>query len=444
MRSKRMMLAVLLTSFGLVSFGACGPESHPDEPDAKEPCEASQTFCGTDIAGEAICADLQSDALNCGVCGYECRLPATNACIGGLCTCMGDGNVSDACDDPTQCAPQSGQCLVPDSTGPVCDPVESTPCEDPHRLCVGGFCTLPDCDHEEACDGRDNDCDGHVDGTGPHPGQTTPLERDCYEGNPAQDGVGLCRHGEETCRFGAWSACEGQTFPVPEVDVLTCDGVDNDCNGCIDDHFDDHGQLECGPLEPKKFDIVFILDRSASMQDTINDVVAAVQSWATNIGTNPNIRFGLIDPTAWPDLDADGVSVTLPLSSLAVFHAVMTGVVDNGNSIERMHYATQLVLNGSFDTALHTDPAATRVVIAIHDESATKDENVVPGYNEASVCAALAPNEMLAVITYPQWYEEWDACASSTSMPPMAMPLTPSTAMMLANLDQIIETALCQ
>lgn len=39
-----------------------------------------------------------------------------------------------------------------------------------------------------------------------------------------------CGSGEETCRAGAWVGC---TAPAPEPE--TCDGVDQDCNGLVDD-----------------------------------------------------------------------------------------------------------------------------------------------------------------------------------------------------------------
>ena len=57
----------------------------------------------------------------------------------------------------------------------------------------------------------------------------------CADGTtrPCGTDVGACELGTETCRAGAWSACEGGIAPAT-TDV--CDGAaDDDCDGTIDD-----------------------------------------------------------------------------------------------------------------------------------------------------------------------------------------------------------------
>ena len=57
--------------------------------------------------------------------------------------------------------------------------------------------------------------------------------RECYTGREETIGVGPCVTGMQTCTAaGQWGNCIGQVIPVGE----TCgDGVDNNCNGTVDE-----------------------------------------------------------------------------------------------------------------------------------------------------------------------------------------------------------------
>ncbi len=109
-------------------------------------------------------------------------------------------------------------------------------CADGAQVCLGtgefgvlgGQCTGETLPGTEVCNGLDDNCDGAVDEgcDCTQPGQT----RAC--GGPA----GLaqpCKQGTQSCGAnGQWSTCEGAVLPTAE---LCGDGIDNDCNGKVDD-----------------------------------------------------------------------------------------------------------------------------------------------------------------------------------------------------------------
>lgn len=90
---------------------------------------------------------------------------------------------------------------------------------------------------KEGCNnGFDEDGDGEIDEGCPcEPGAT----QYCFVGDLAYGGIGACVWGIQTCQaagrgefsVGSWGHCEGYGQPGEEV----CDGVDNDCNGMVDE-----------------------------------------------------------------------------------------------------------------------------------------------------------------------------------------------------------------
>jgi hypothetical protein len=76
---------------------------------------------------------------------------------------------------------------------------------------------------DEVCDGRDNDCDGDDD----EDELGGALVRDCYSGPEGTLGTGICVAGTQTCTVdGEYGPCTGERVPDSEL----CDDVDNNCN----------------------------------------------------------------------------------------------------------------------------------------------------------------------------------------------------------------------
>jgi hypothetical protein len=100
----------------------------------------------------------------------------------------------------------------------VCAP-GVTACVEGALGCIGEFNPDEQADVAEICDNEDNDCDGQVDEGNPGAG------RECATGEAGACGIGLtvCRNGEVRC--------QRQNNPSPEQ----CDGLDNNCNGQVDE-----------------------------------------------------------------------------------------------------------------------------------------------------------------------------------------------------------------
>jgi formylglycine-generating enzyme required for sulfatase activity len=249
-------------SRGLVVFSAalaasCGGDAAPsgagNETDADTDADVQpdvplfDTGSEADVAADSATEDAGDDALDAAdvadivdvadgsgdQVGTPCEVDAD--CLSGDCIDLAAGDTpgicSEICGDDTDC-PEGFDCVLVVTSGADaerrCLPVDYCADGDADEFGVGPGCLGVDCNDEddavnlgvdEVCDGIDNDCDEETDEN------SVDIGADCTTGFQ-----GVCSNGREQCIEGVVQ-CAAFNSPAEEV----CDGLDNDCDGSIDE-----------------------------------------------------------------------------------------------------------------------------------------------------------------------------------------------------------------
>ncbi|MBN2725198.1 MAG: hypothetical protein JXR95_14125 [Deltaproteobacteria bacterium] len=206
-----------------------------------ELCDGIDNDCNGEIDEDF---DLETDPTNCGACSNTCVfLNGNGACEGGECKigyCVGgyvdaDGSPDNGCEchlDLTEGTVT--ECIQGETTVCASDEV----CADVDGDSISHCSAIP----LEICDGKDNDCDGLVDGADDLVADTR-VGITCF-GDP--DGIcGSIDHSGATECIDGLVVCAGPNLLYANDVPETCNGLDDDCDGVIDDSPVDAG-ASCG------------------------------------------------------------------------------------------------------------------------------------------------------------------------------------------------------
>lgn len=351
---------------------------------------------------------LDYDLANCGACGNDCKVQGIgDKCVEGQCICgeaTDDGGVPRACDEATEGC-KLGSCVKPDPNAweyPAinCEFDDGCPGS---RLCVRGVCT------EIPCANRNGE----------------PEIRSCYDGPGSTFEHSPCRKGYTVCFGGHWGKCQEQVLPVTERGLFGCDGIDNDCDSCIDGTFVNGA---CTVPEISGADILFIIDLSGSMEDSCADVQTAMGLLGEEYDGNDNIQLG-IDVMPY---SADGCEPGIyhHFSPYQEFQDALDTVDCNGGGQEPSWDAPYMAAENIPMYDIQASAAALESVYSTHRwrETATHviimftDEEGQSYQLDRSYCRKGGPNseltmcavmddEVFAVITLDIYMQDFDECA---------------------------------
>jgi hypothetical protein len=218
---------------------ACVPTNDPCAPGTF--CDPTSFTCASGCKADADCAGDPNGATHCNPTSHQCvncntesDCPSGQICLDTANICIPGCSPTHDCQAGSTCCGTSCYDLSSDfSHCGTC----TTSCSNPDNAtgqCLNGMCALKSCLSAFAdCNGDMTDgCEWNKLQDGPcvcTPGATQP----CYQGSAGTQGVGPCKAGTQSCDASgtSWGACIGQVLPVFEI---CANGVDDDCDGTVD------------------------------------------------------------------------------------------------------------------------------------------------------------------------------------------------------------------
>jgi Putative metal-binding motif len=169
-----------------------------------------------------------------------------NASVAPFFTEKCDNGVDDDCDGSYD---EECPCVSGDQRACYTGPTETRnvgQCRDGYQDCTGakwGPCQYSVTPQKQFCNnGQDGNCDGSIDEGCPcSPGS----QRFCFGKDVADVGApasalnlrGACRAGTQACVGSSWGGCDDAVYATAE----TCNGLDDNCDGALDEGFDSDG-----------------------------------------------------------------------------------------------------------------------------------------------------------------------------------------------------------